>query len=346
MSPVVKQCDRKSVQLWWLSSVLCPSAFSSRSSSRAHLERTVCSLRMTHPQQNELYAAGSLANKHSLICTVWWSSSLTYSLNLQTANTKLRQPVSRRRPLWTACDVSLKARMRAVSLTYMTKWKIISGYRDFLVSCTSHIYRNGRFVIIAPIAMETGLKSQTYCYYTVHECVLINPLPQLPGNAAQPCGFVTPPPLGLVKGTFRHSNDFSLPGSRAHLLPPDSFQMLPGRSFCLLVLNECFFALCVLYTLSHIGHFVAQQLICVTDAFSPLHFCHLQYLTQWTRFLARLYDFFFFFWLGLQIIKSIMSNILHAYGLAEIFVVWSIRRHTHMQPLYADFVTLHALIIG
>lgn len=270
---------------------------------------------MTHPQQNELYAAGSLANKHSLICTVWWSTSLTYSLNLQTANTKLRQTGSRRRPLQTARDVSLKARMRAVSLTHMRKWKIISGYRDFLVSCTSHIYCNSRFVIIAPIAMETGLKSQTYCYYTVHECVLINPLPQLPGNAAQPCGFVTPPPLGLVKGTFRHSNDFSVPGSRAHLLPPDSFQMLPGRSFCLLLLIECF---CSVRTLRFATHWA---LCCATT-----DMCHWCIFT--TAFLPSavsdtvdeafgLYDFFFFR-LGLQIIKSIMSNISYAYGLNSV----------------------------
>lgn len=39
MSPVVKQCDRKSVQLWCLSSVLCPSTFS----SEAHLKCPVCS---------------------------------------------------------------------------------------------------------------------------------------------------------------------------------------------------------------------------------------------------------------------------------------------------------------
>lgn len=87
MSPVVKQCDRKSVQLWWLSSVLCPSTFSFRSLSKAHLKCTVCSLWMTHPQENELYGAGSLANKHFTICRVYWSTLLTYSLNPGTTNT-------------------------------------------------------------------------------------------------------------------------------------------------------------------------------------------------------------------------------------------------------------------
>lgn len=70
VSPVVKQCDRKSVELWCLSSVLCPSTFSSRSSSRAHLRGTVRSLWMTHPRENELYGAGSLANKHFTTCRV------------------------------------------------------------------------------------------------------------------------------------------------------------------------------------------------------------------------------------------------------------------------------------
>ncbi len=93
MSPVVKQCDRKSVQLWWLSSVLCPSTFSSRSLSKAHLRCTVCSLWMTHPQENELYGAGSLANKHFTICRAYWSTLLTYSLNPQTANTNPDKPI-------------------------------------------------------------------------------------------------------------------------------------------------------------------------------------------------------------------------------------------------------------
>lgn len=93
MSPVVKQCDRKSVQLWWLSSVLCPSTFSSRSLSKAHLKCTVCSLWMTHPQENELYGAGSLANKHFTICSVYWSTLLTYSLNPQTTNTNPDKPI-------------------------------------------------------------------------------------------------------------------------------------------------------------------------------------------------------------------------------------------------------------
>lgn len=70
MSPVVKQCDRKSVHLWWLSSVLCPSTFCSRSLSKAHLKCTVCSLWMTHPRENELQGAGSLANKHFTICSL------------------------------------------------------------------------------------------------------------------------------------------------------------------------------------------------------------------------------------------------------------------------------------
>lgn len=93
MSPVVKQCDRKSVQLWWLSSVLIPSTFSSRSSSKVHLRCTVCSLPMTHPQENELYGAGSLANKHFTICRVYWSTLLTYSLNPQTTNTNSDKPI-------------------------------------------------------------------------------------------------------------------------------------------------------------------------------------------------------------------------------------------------------------
>lgn len=93
MSPVVKQCDRKSVQLWWLSSVLCPSTFSSRSLSKAHLKCTVCSLWMTHPQENELYGAGSLANKHFTICRVFLSTLLTYRLNPQAANTNSDKPI-------------------------------------------------------------------------------------------------------------------------------------------------------------------------------------------------------------------------------------------------------------
>lgn len=165
--------------------------------------------------------------------------------------------------------------------------------------------------------METGLKSQTCCYYKVHECVLINPLPQLPGNAAQPCGFVTPPPLGLVKGTFRHSNDFSVPGSRAHLLPPDSFQMLPGHSFCSpLLIGCCFFFFCCVRTL----HFVTHWALC----YATTDMCHWCIFT--TAFLPSAVSdtvdeafgltlwLFFFFRLGLQIIKSIMSNISHAYG--------------------------------
>ncbi len=93
MSPVVKQCDRKSVQLWWLSSVVCPSTFSSRSLTKVHLKCTVCSLWMTHPQENELYDAGSLANKHFTICRVYWSTMLTYCLNPQTTNTNSDKPI-------------------------------------------------------------------------------------------------------------------------------------------------------------------------------------------------------------------------------------------------------------
>lgn len=102
MSPVVKQCDRKSVQLWWLSSVLCPSTFSSRSLSKAHLKCTVCSLWMTHPRENELYGAGSLANKHFTICRVYWGTLLTYSLNPQTTNSNSDKPIQ----FYSACKAN------------------------------------------------------------------------------------------------------------------------------------------------------------------------------------------------------------------------------------------------
>lgn len=49
----------------------------------AHSEpaSNVCSLPMTHPRQKELRAAGSLANKHLLVCTDCWGDSPTCSLN-------------------------------------------------------------------------------------------------------------------------------------------------------------------------------------------------------------------------------------------------------------------------
>lgn len=45
-----------------------------RSLSKAHLQCSVCSLQMTHPQENELYGAGSLANKQFTVCTLLWST--------------------------------------------------------------------------------------------------------------------------------------------------------------------------------------------------------------------------------------------------------------------------------
>lgn len=153
----------------------------------------------------------------------------------------------------------------------------------------------------------------------------------------------------LLLGWWREHLDiqmiFLFPAAVHTCCLPTAFKCSPVTHFvCWFLLN----VFCSLRTL----HFVTHRALCCATA-DMCHWCiftpafvpstvsdaadSVFGLTLW---------FYFFFRLGLQIIKGIMSNILHAYGFAEIFVLWSIRRHTHMQPLYADFVTLHALIIG
>lgn len=174
----MKRWDRKSVEPWWLGSVLCPSTLSSRSSSKAHLRRTVRSPRMTHPREEELHGAGSRANKHFTICGVYWSTPLTYiwtrRLPMQTRTSRLcfivpvKRSVNDPPGLMCPCRVTHVMTVPLKHTTVKPPWSawIFSHFvywkKEKRQVCHRCRYRHGDRV-----------KSQTGWYYTVLECMLI-----------------------------------------------------------------------------------------------------------------------------------------------------------------------------
>lgn len=125
----------------------------------------VCSLPMTHPQQNELRAAGSLANKHPLICTDCRGTSPTYSRNPADRRYKLRQKAQKTTGVsrtWWCTWAPFRSRTSRVGggevggrwIRVKRHFRLLRHFSHFAHDIFSR--NSGGFVTVAPIAMETG----------------------------------------------------------------------------------------------------------------------------------------------------------------------------------------------